>query len=101
MDYQKVSSQQCYGGIQRDTGMPFSIFGDVFLKGVFVVFEAAEGKTPRLGFAQQSQGSVPPQNLVPQDSSEPSPFDESPLAGAGEEELNPFAAPFGAEEQRA
>ncbi|KAE9977127.1 hypothetical protein BLS_001351 [Venturia inaequalis] len=54
MDYQKISSQQCYGGIQRDTGMPFSIFGDVFLKGVFVVFEAAEGKTPRLGFAQQS-----------------------------------------------
>jgi aspergillopepsin I len=54
MDYQKISTAQCYGGIQRDTGMPFSIFGDVFLKGVFVVFESAEGKPPRLGFAQQS-----------------------------------------------
>jgi aspergillopepsin I len=54
MDYQKISGAQCYGGIQRDTGMPFSIFGDVFLKGVFVVFESEEGKPPRLGFAQQS-----------------------------------------------
>lgn len=54
MNYQTISSTSCYGGIQRDTGMPFSIFGDVFLKGLFVVFEAESGRYPRLGFASQS-----------------------------------------------
>jgi len=54
MNYQTISSSLCYGGIQRDTGMPFSIFGDVFLKGVFVIFESVPGQQPRLGFAQQA-----------------------------------------------
>lgn len=42
----------CFGGIQRDTGLPFSIFGDVFLKSVFVVFDQTQS-SPRLGFARQ------------------------------------------------
>ncbi|KAF2265138.1 acid protease [Lojkania enalia] len=42
----------CYGGIQEDTGIGFSIFGDVFLKSKYVIHEA--GDTPRLGFAEQA-----------------------------------------------
>jgi aspergillopepsin I len=52
MNYQQISSTQCFGGLQRADKMPFSIFGDVFLKGLFVVFEQAPGKPQRLGFAQ-------------------------------------------------
>lgn len=54
MKYQAISREMCFGGIQRDTGMPFSIFGDIFLKGVFVIFESEVNKQPRLGFAQQA-----------------------------------------------
>lgn len=43
----------CMGGLQRQLqGLPFALFGDTFLKGLFVVFEAAEGGSARLGFAQ-------------------------------------------------
>lgn len=41
----------CFGGIQSSDGMEFSVFGDVFLKNQYVVFDA-EG--PRLGFAPQA-----------------------------------------------
>ncbi|TID16432.1 Asp-domain-containing protein [Venturia nashicola] len=50
MNYQSIGST-CMGGMQRDTGMPFSIAGDVFLKNMFVVFEHPVGGQPRLGFA--------------------------------------------------
>jgi len=43
---------QCFGGIQRDTGIGFSIFGDIFLKSVFAVHDVSTG-SPRLGFAKQ------------------------------------------------
>jgi aspergillopepsin I len=56
MYYQSISQATCYGGIQRNmnTNMKFSIFGDVFLKGMFVAFEAPVGGPPRLGFAPQT-----------------------------------------------
>ncbi|KAG8528086.1 uncharacterized protein KY384_007002 [Bacidia gigantensis] len=38
----------CYGGIQKNSGIGFSIFGDVFIKSQFVVFDASG---PRLGVA--------------------------------------------------
>lgn len=53
MNYQQVGGSNCMGGINRDFGMPFSIFGDVFLKGLFVVYEAPIGGQMRLGFASQ------------------------------------------------
>ena len=55
MNYAPVSqgSSTCFGGIQSDSGVGFSIFGDVFLKSQFVVFEDASGG-PRLGFAAKN-----------------------------------------------
>ena len=52
MNYAPVSdgSTTCFGGIQSDDGIGFSIFGDVFLKSQFVVFSDASGG-PQLGFA--------------------------------------------------
>lgn len=47
-----TGSTTCFGGMQDNTGLPFSILGDVFLKSKYVVHEA--GTTPRLGFAQQA-----------------------------------------------
>jgi len=52
INYAPVSegSSSCFGGIQSNTGVGQSIFGDIFLKAQFVVFsDAASG--PQLGFA--------------------------------------------------
>jgi len=53
MNYQSLSILTCFGGIQRADRMPFSIFGDVFLKGLFAAFEHPRDGTgqARIGFA--------------------------------------------------
>lgn len=44
-------SGSCLGGIASNSGIGFSIFGDIFLKSQYVVFDAS---VPQLGFAKQA-----------------------------------------------
>lgn len=46
------AGKTCFGGIQSDDGIGFSIIGDVALKAAFVVFDATP-QQPRLGWAQK------------------------------------------------
>jgi aspergillopepsin I len=48
-----AGSKTCAGGIQANTGIGFNIFGDIFLKAVYAIFDESQG-SPRLGFAAQS-----------------------------------------------
>jgi aspergillopepsin I len=55
-DYMKYSpiddaGKTCFGGMQADTGIGFSIFGDVALKSAFVVFN---GGNKMIGWAAKS-----------------------------------------------
>lgn len=50
LNYAAIDSTTCYGGIQSDSGIGFSIFGDIALKAQFVVFD---GGNLRLGWANK------------------------------------------------
>jgi len=52
INYAPVTNTLCYGGLQSNAGVGFSIFGDIFLKNFFVVFSQVGG-SPQLGFAAQ------------------------------------------------
>lgn len=46
-----TTNTTCYGGIQSDSSIGFSIFGDIALKAAYVVFDGAEG---RVGWAAKT-----------------------------------------------
>ena len=50
MNYEPVDDVWRYGGIQPDTGLGFSIFGDILFKAQYVVFDHSG---PRLCFASK------------------------------------------------
>jgi aspergillopepsin I len=52
MNYAPIDGATCFGGLQSNAGIGFSIFGDIFLKSQYVVFDVSQG-SPRIGFGQQ------------------------------------------------
>lgn len=46
-----TTNTTCYGGIQSDSSIGFSIFGDIALKAAYVVFDGAQG---RVGWAAKT-----------------------------------------------
>lgn len=53
INYAPASLTKCFGGIQSDQGLPFSIFGNIFLKTVYAIFDQTQS-SPLIGFAEQS-----------------------------------------------
>ena len=52
INFAVAEGDTCYGGIQSNEGIGFSILGDVFLKSQYVVFNGAS--PPSIGFATQA-----------------------------------------------
>lgn len=46
----ETGSTKCFGGLQPNTGIGLTIFGDVALKAAYVIFDET-ATTPRIGWA--------------------------------------------------
>lgn len=57
MNYAQISYTTCFGGLQANTGLSFSILGDIFLKSKYMVFSEVGGSAT-LGFASQYNGTA-------------------------------------------
>lgn len=56
MNYGQVNPTFCFGGIQTQGTLPFSIFGDILLKAQYVIFDmgnSTAGVVPRIGWANK------------------------------------------------
>lgn len=53
LNYSVVTEDYCLGSIQANSGLPFSICVDVFLKSVHAIYDESQA-TPRVGFAKKT-----------------------------------------------
>ncbi|KAF2150091.1 aspartyl protease [Myriangium duriaei CBS 260.36] len=51
INFQDNGDGTCFGGLQSNSGIGLTIFGDIFLKAQFVVFDESQS-SPRIGFAK-------------------------------------------------
>ena len=56
INFAPAGDGKCFGGIQSNQGIGFAIYGDVFLKTQYVVFDQRDG-APKLGFAAKVAGA--------------------------------------------
>ncbi|KAF2103832.1 hypothetical protein NA57DRAFT_62674 [Rhizodiscina lignyota] len=59
INYANLGDGSCFGGLQEGQGLPFMIFGDVFLKAHLAVFDSTG---PRIGLAAQVGVNSTPNN---------------------------------------
>ena len=54
LNYAPVEGSTCFGGLQSDAGIGFSVYGLIFMKSQFVVFKGTGGTGTSIGFAVQA-----------------------------------------------
>jgi hypothetical protein len=54
MRFKNTTKTMCFGGLQQKAaGLRWAVFGDTFMKHLYIAFRHPHNGPPKLGFAQQ------------------------------------------------